>query len=49
VRVAVGGDRRPGGLATVAVTSSPTGLPIVGRVLAGIELRERLVARVEGP
>ena len=49
VRVALGGELRPGGLATVTVTGRPTSLPIVGVVLAGVELRERLVVRVEGP
>ncbi|UDY34420.1 TadE/TadG family type IV pilus assembly protein [Dermatobacter hominis] len=49
VRVAVRGDRRPGRLATVTVTASPTALPLVGRVLSGVELRERLSVRVEGP
>ncbi len=49
VRIALGGELRPGGLATVTVTGRPTSLPIVGVVLAGVELRERLVVRVEGP
>ena len=49
LRVAVSGDRRPGGLVTVSVTGSPTAVPIVGRVVAGVELREHLTVRVEGP
>jgi hypothetical protein len=43
------GDRRPGGFVTVVVTLAPTRLPIVGRVLGGFEVRERLVVLVEGP
>lgn len=47
-RVEVGGDLHPGGLATVTVTGEPTLLPVVGRVLPRVRLRERLTLRVEG-
>lgn len=47
--VVVGGDLTPGGLATVTVSARPTALPIVGRVLASVQVRERLTVRVEGP
>jgi hypothetical protein len=43
------GDRRPGGLVTVSLRSRPTQLPLVGRVVATIELHEQLVVMVEGP
>ena len=48
-RVRVGGDVAPGGLAVVTVSTRPTAVPIVGRLLGGMELRERLTVRVEGP
>lgn len=44
----VGGDLRPGGLATVTVTTRLTTVPLLGRLLPGVELSERLVVRVEG-
>jgi hypothetical protein len=47
-RVSLAGDLESGGLATVTVTASPTTLPLLGRVVGGIELRERLAVRVEG-
>ncbi len=47
--VSVGGDLAPGGLASVTVRCRPTSVPLVGRVVSGIRLEERLVARVEGP
>ena len=43
------GDRRPGGLVTVSLRSRPTQLPLVGRVVATIELHEQLEVMVEGP
>jgi len=46
--VVVGGDRRPGGLATVVVTyRSPTAVPLVGAFVGDIELRERITVRCE--
>jgi Flp pilus assembly protein TadG len=47
--VQLSGDRRPGELVTVRVAARPTQLPLVGRVVAGLELREQLVVMVEGP
>lgn len=47
--VSIGGDIAPGGIAIVTVTSPPTTVPIVGRLLSSVELRERLAVRVEGP
>jgi hypothetical protein len=49
LRVSLGGELRAGGMASVTVTGRPTALPLVGHVLAGVELRERLVVLVEGP
>jgi len=47
--VQLSGDRRPGGLVTVRLAARPTQLPLVGRVVGAIELREQLVVMVEGP
>lgn len=47
--VRVSGDRHPGGLATVTVRSRPSMLPLLGRVLSGVEVQERFAVRVEGP
>ncbi len=48
-RVVLSGELTPGGTATVTVTARPTALPIIGRVLGGAEVSERLSVRVEGP
>jgi len=48
-RVGVSGDTRPGGLATVTVTLDPVRVPVVGRGLGGLRLRERMTVLVEGP
>lgn len=48
-RVAVSGSLRPGGLATVTVTMPATRVPIIGRVVAGVTVQERLTVYVEGP
>lgn len=48
-RVVVSGALRPGGLATVTVTMSATPVPVVGHVVAGVTLQERLTVYVEGP
>ena len=48
VAVTLGGDMSPGGLAEVTVQMRPAQLPIVGVVVSGITLRERLTVRVEG-
>ena len=47
--VQLDGDSRPGGLLGVTVTARPTAVPLVGYVVAGVQLRERLVVLVEGP
>jgi hypothetical protein len=47
--VAVGGDLRPGGLASVTVRARPVRVPLVGLALGSVRLEERLVVRVEGP
>ena len=47
--VRLDGDPAPGGLLGVTVTARPTVVPLVGHVLAGVQLRERLVVLVEGP
>lgn len=47
-RVVLGGDLHPGGLATVTVTARPTTLPLLGRLMSRVQLRERLAVRVEG-
>ena len=41
------GDTGPGGVVTVTVRARPTAVPIVGRVLGGRVLTERLAAVVE--
>lgn len=48
LEVRLGGDLGPGGLATVTVASRPSMLPLLGRVLSGVEVSERLAVRVEG-
>ena len=48
-RVSLSGSLRPGGLATVTVTMPATRAPIIGRVVAGVTLHERLTVYVEGP
>ncbi len=48
-RVTVSGSLRAGGLATVTVTMSATAVPIIGHVVSGVTLRERLTVYVEGP
>jgi len=47
--VRLDGDTAPGGLLGVTVTARPTVVPLVGHVVAGVQLRERLVVLVEGP
>ena len=47
--VQLDGDSMPGGLLGVTVTARPTAVPLVGYVVAGVQLRERLVVLVEGP
>jgi len=47
--VQLDGDTAPGGLLGVTVTARPTAVPLVGHVVAGVQLRERLVVLVEGP
>jgi Flp pilus assembly protein TadG len=46
--LAIGGDRSPGGLATVTTRTAPTRVPLVGYAVAGIRLEEHFVVRVEG-
>lgn len=48
VRITLAGARRPGGIVTVELTRSPTKVPLVGYLVGGVELRERLVVLVEG-
>jgi Flp pilus assembly protein TadG len=47
--VRLDGDTATGGLLGVTVTARPTVVPLVGHVVAGVQLRERLVVLVEGP
>jgi len=47
-RVEIGGDTAPGGVARVRVSTRPTSVPVVGRLVGGIELSEALEVRVEG-
>ncbi|MFM7064233.1 MAG: TadE/TadG family type IV pilus assembly protein [Actinomycetes bacterium] len=47
--VRLDGDPSPGGLLGVTVTVRPTRVPLVGQLVAGRQLRERLVVLVEGP
>lgn len=44
----VDGPLRPGSLVTVTVSMAPTEVPIVGRVLAGRRITERLTVQIEG-
>lgn len=46
--VQLDGNPSPGGLLGVTVTARPTAVPLVGHVVAGVRLRERLVVLVEG-
>jgi Flp pilus assembly protein TadG len=46
-RVALGGDTRPGGLATVTVTMPATVVPLVGRLVADHTVRDSLTVMVE--
>lgn len=46
--VSLSGDLGPGGYATVTVSMQPTSVPIVGRVLGGSPVTERLTVLVEG-
>lgn len=46
--VGLTGDLSAGGLASVTVVSRPPMLPLLGRVLSRVEVRERLSVRVEG-
>jgi hypothetical protein len=46
--VSLEGDRSAGGLLSVVVVMRPTPVPLVGRVLSGVELTERLAVVVEG-
>ena|GEM_PF-2258101 len=48
-RTSVAGQVRPGGLAQVAVELDPVRVPIIGRSLGGLRLRERFAVIVEGP
>ncbi len=47
-RVTVGGQLHPGGFARVTVELEPTRLPLTGRFLGGVVLREQLTVFVEG-
>lgn len=47
--VRLGGELRPGGLATVTVVLRPVAVPVVGVAVGGMRLSERMTARVEGP
>ncbi|HTO01138.1 MAG TPA: TadE/TadG family type IV pilus assembly protein, partial [Microthrixaceae bacterium] len=47
--VAIGGQSSSGGLATVTLKMPATKVPVVGRLVAGIVLEEKLTVRVEGP
>lgn len=42
------GQLRPGGTVTVTVSSAPTVLPLVGRVVSGRRISERVTVQVEG-
>lgn len=46
--VRVEGSLRPGAMVTVTVSAAPTAVPVVGRVLAGRRITERLTVQVEG-
>lgn len=45
--VSVSGELAPGGMATVTATMPATAVPLVGRVVVGDQVAERLVVRVE--
>jgi Flp pilus assembly protein TadG len=47
VSVSLSGDLDPGGLATVTATMPASAVPLVGRVVAGEQVSERLVVRIE--
>ena len=46
--VRIEGQLRPGAMVTITVSAAPTAVPIVGRVLAGRRITERLTVQVEG-
>lgn len=46
--VALSGPLRPGSIVTVELSRSPTRVPLVGRLVGGVQLRERLAVLVEG-
>lgn len=46
--VSLRGSTAPGDLVTVTVTTRPTRVPLVGRVVGGLELRESLTVMIEG-
>ena len=47
VAVSLSGELGPGGLVTVTATMPSTAVPLVGRVVAGDQVSERLVVRIE--
>lgn len=47
--MALSGDLRPGGMATITVQRPPTRLAVVGRVVGGMTITEKLVFRIEDP
>lgn len=47
-KVLLSGQLRAGSTVTVELSRSPTRVPLVGRLVGGVELRERLVVLVEG-
>ncbi|MFM7062760.1 MAG: TadE/TadG family type IV pilus assembly protein [Actinomycetes bacterium] len=47
--VRLDGDPSPGSLLGVTVTARPTAVPLVGYVVSGVQLQERLVVLGEGP
>lgn len=49
MEVALRGSTAPGELITVTVTTRPTRVPLVGRVVGVVEFRETLTVMVEGP
>ncbi len=48
-KIDLNGELRSGGHATVTVTMRPTAVPMVGRLVSGVRLSERLGVYVEGP
>ena len=48
-RVSVSGRLQPGGTAVVVVELDPVRVPVVGRGLGGLRLRQRFAVLVEGP